>query len=268
MLNILKELVIEICNENDIKYKFLSREWIVRLEKSNKLAYIVGPRFSINSVTGATIASDKYATYKVLKNANIPVIEHKMIFNSKYREGYVSDLNSIEEIKEYLNSQPNKRVVVKANKGSCGKSVFLCKNINEIQDVIDKLFLDKESLSICPFYEIEAEYRVICFDEECKLIYGKKTAEGNWKHNLSEGAVAFEVNDKSLKDKLKNIAKSALKEIGLRFGCVDIIEVNTGELLIIEVNSGVTINKYIEFNSTGREIAKKIYGEVIKEMLK
>ena len=56
MLNILKELVIEICNENNIKYTFLSREWIIRLEKNNKLAYIVGPRFSINSVTSATIA--------------------------------------------------------------------------------------------------------------------------------------------------------------------------------------------------------------------
>ena len=67
MLDFLKGIVKEICDEENIKYTLLSRDWIIRLEKNDKIAYIVGTRFSINSITSVSIASDKYATYEVLK---------------------------------------------------------------------------------------------------------------------------------------------------------------------------------------------------------
>ena len=121
MLNYLKEIVKEICIEKGIEYKVLSKDWIIRLERDNKLGYIVGSRFSINSITSASIASDKYATYEVLKNAKIPVIEHKIIFNPKYRKGCISDLSSKNEIKKYIKEMPNKMVVLKANEGSSRK---------------------------------------------------------------------------------------------------------------------------------------------------
>ena len=129
------------------------------------------------------------------------------------------------------------------------------------------IFEHKESASVCPFYEIDTEYRVICLDGEVKLIYGKKAEEGNWKHNLSQGASVIEVVDEDLKSKLRKIALSATKEMGIRFASVDIIKLVTGEFLIIEVNSGVTIDKYTDFVENGKEIAKKIYGEAIEKML-
>ena len=46
-----------------------------------------------------------------------------------------------------------------------------------------------------------------------------------------------------------------------------LLNVKIGKLLIIEVNSGVTINKYINFDENGYEIAKKIYEEAILKML-
>ena len=55
--------------------------------------------------------------------------------------------------------------------------------------------------------------------------------------------------------------------MGIRFASVDIIKLITGEFLIIEVNSGVTIDKYTDFVENGKEIAKKIYGEAIEKML-
>lgn len=267
MLEYLKGIIKEICDEKGIKYSLLSRDWIIRLERNNNIAYCVGPRFSINSNSSSTIAMDKYATYEVLKNANIPIIEHKMVFNPKYREGYFSDLNSKFEIEQYLNKQMNGKVVVKANKGSCGNDVYLCTNIDEIMNIKEELFIDKESLSICPFYEIDTEYRVICLDDEIKLIYGKKPSKDSWKHNLSQGAIVIEVKDLNLKSRLEEMALRAVKEMSLRFASVDIIKLVTGEFLIMEVNSNVTINKYVNFNKNGREIAKTIYGEAIEKML-
>lgn len=267
MLNNLKNLVIEICNEKNIKYTFLSKDWIIKLERDGKSAYIVGIRFSINSVTASSIAADKYATFEVLKEANLPIIEHKMIFNKKYRVGYESDLKSKREISIYINAQENKKVVVKANEGSCGNNVYLCKSVLEVNKCLKKIFKHKETASICPFYDIDTEYRVICLDYEPKLIYGKKPTDGMWKHNLSQGASVINVEDDELKKKLTDIAIKATKAIGIRFASVDIIRLKTGELLIIEVNSGVTINKYIDFVKNGKEEAKAIYGEAIEKML-
>ena len=267
MLDHLKDIVKEICDERNIKYTFLSKNWIVKLERDGKIAFIVGSRFSINSVTAASIAADKYATFEVLKSANIPIIEHKMVFNKRYRKGYNSDLNSRKEILDYINSMPNKKIVVKANEGSCGNDVYLCKNIHEVCRCLNKMFKHKESASICPFYDIDTEYRIICLDNEPKLIYGKRACDGMWKHNLSQGASVVEVEDEKLKNKLIEIAINAVKAIGIRFASVDIIKLKTGELLVIEVNSGVTINKYTDFVSNGRETAKEVYGEAIEKML-
>ena len=237
------------------------------MERDEKSAYIVGIRFSINSVTASSIAADKYATYEVLKDARLPIIEHKMIFNKKYRVGYKSDLNSKKEILNYIKASDNNKVVVKANEGSCGNNVYLCKSISEVIKSLNKIFKHKETASICPFYEIDTEYRVICLDYEAKLIYGKKPSKGMWKHNLSQGASVIDVNDEELKNKLIEIAIKATKTIGIRFASVDIIKLKSGELLIIEVNSGVTINKYTDFVENGKERAKAIYGEASEKML-
>lgn len=267
MLEYLKDIIKEICDDKNIEYKTLSKDWIIRLERDEKIGFIVGTRFSINSITSSSIAADKYATYEVLRNANLPIIEHKMIFNPKYREDCHSDLNSKDEIEEYINCQKNKMVVVKANEGSCGNDVYLCKSYSEFLNNLNIIFEHKETASVCPFYEIDTEYRVICLDGECKLIYGKKASSDNWKHNLSQGASVIEINDEELKNSLREIAIKATNEMGIRFASVDIIKLVTGELLIIEVNSGVTINKYTEFVENGREIAKAIYGEAIENLL-
>lgn len=266
MVDYLKNIIKEICLEKNIDSKSLSKDWILRLERESKNGYIVGNRFSINSITASSIASDKYATYEVLKNANIPIIEHNMIFNPKFRKGCISDFKNKNEIKNYYKTHNNK-LIIKANEGSCGRDVYLCKTVHEIFKYMKKIFKNKASASICPFYEIDTEYRVIILDNECKLIYGKKAKEGSWKHNLSQGALAVEVNDDALKNTLIEIAQKSVKEIGLRFASVDIIKIVTGELLVIEVNSNVTINKYTDFVQNGREIAKKIYGEAIEKML-
>ena len=70
-----------------------------------------------------------------------------------------------------------------------------------------------------------------------------------------------------LKEELANLARKVVKELNIRFASVDIIKLKTGELMVIEVNSGVTINKYTEFVANGREIAKSIYKEAIEKML-
>lgn len=42
MKNNFKEIIKEICTEDNIKYKFLSKDWVIMLEKMEKLGSFLG----------------------------------------------------------------------------------------------------------------------------------------------------------------------------------------------------------------------------------
>ena len=94
MLESFKEIIYGICEEENIKYAEYSNGWIIELVKVNTIRHIVGMRFPLNDYATATILNDKYATYSILKEYNIPIIDHKMFFNPNTRAGYVSDFKN------------------------------------------------------------------------------------------------------------------------------------------------------------------------------
>ena len=56
-----------------IKYKLLSKDWIIMLEKDGKTRYICGYKFDLNGHGIGLITDDKFALYEVLKAKGIPV---------------------------------------------------------------------------------------------------------------------------------------------------------------------------------------------------
>ena len=308
MKNNFKEIIKEICTEDNIKYNFLSTDWFIMLEKDGKTRFISGYKFDLNSHGIGLIADDKYALYEVLKSKNIPVIEHKIVYNKMNNLDYAIGCNTYEYVKEYFEKN-NNNIVIKPNDGTCGKNVFNVTDVNEIDIVLDKIFLKNYSISMCPFYKIKHEYRAIMLDGENKLLYTKylpivtgdgnktirqllldfnydyfidkledskydkvlpknKTFEYNWKFNLSQGSIAKKLNDKLLQDRLIKIAKQVCKEINLKFGSIDIIETTNNELLVLEVNSGVMLENYIRLNPNEYIYAKDIYRNAIKNLFK
>lgn len=308
MKNNFKEIIKEICTEDNIKYKFLSKDWVIMLEKDGKTRFISGYKFDLNSHGIGLIADDKYALYEVLKSKNIPVIEHKIVYNKMNNLDYAIGCNTYEYVKEYFEKN-NNNIVIKPNDGTCGKNVFNVTDVNEIDIVLDKIFLKNYSISMCPFYKIKHEYRAIMLDGENKLLYTKylpivtgdgnktirqllldfnydyfidkledskydkvlpknKTFEHNWKFNLSQGSIAKKLNDKLLQDRLIKIAKQVCKEINLKFGSIDMIETTNNELLVLEVNSGVMLENYIRLNPNEYIYAKDIYRNAIKNLFK
>ena len=301
-----KGLIQEICDEEKIKYKLLSKDWIIMLEKGDKTKYIAGYKFDLNSQATSLIADDKYALFDVLKEKSIPVAEHRIVYKKNNKLDYAVGCNTYEYVKEFFNNN-NKHIVIKPNDGTCGHNVYNITEIGQIDEILDKLFINNYSISICPFYEIEHEYRVIMLDGESQLIYkkylpivigdGKKSIrellldfnyeyysdkledlkydrvlekgekyEHNWKFNLSQGSIAKRLEDEELLNKLIKIAKQVCDEINLRFGSIDIIQTTNGELLVLEVNSGVMIENYIRLNPDERKTAKTIYKNAILKM--
>ena len=300
-----KEIIEELCNELNIKYTYLSKKWIIRLEKNNIIKYLVGNKFDLNGHAIGILMDDKYAFYDTLKSLNIPVCLHHIFYRKNDSSTHAIGCNTYESIYEYFYKY-NENIVVKINKGLMGKDVYHIKDKEELTKILDKIFIENKSISICPYYDIKNEYRVIILNNEIKLLFKKEKPivigngvntikelliefnknyfenielpdtvlkqdeiyEYDWHFNLSRGSKASTKIDKELLEKISNLALEVTKKVGIKFASIDIIETKDKELLVLEANSGVTINKATNFIENGREIAKSIYKEALIELMK
>lgn len=292
-------IIKEVCHELNINVQSLSYDWIMQLSKDGVVRHITGNRFDLNPEATGDIACDKFATYEVLNSQNVQVIEHKMLFNPTARQKYISDDGVLYDAFKYF--MENKPVVVKPNNGCEGQGVSLCSTAKEFEYAIMQLFKHSGSISICPYYSIDTEYRTFYLDGECYLIYGKTkpyvTGDGihniseliinlhlpdnsivdnnlskldmeyvpelgekveiSWKHNLSGGATPAILEKGKLYDKIRELVFLTGKAMNIKFATIDVILTNSGELYVMEVNSGVCMTQFIEQTNNGYEIAKK-----------
>jgi len=180
-------IIDEICEEKNIEQEKVSYGWIRMLYKDGVTHGIVRNQLSINSAVSFIIAEDKYATYEVLDFNNIPVILHKMIFSPITRSKYHETKYLYMAINFW--EQNNRKIVIKANNSCEGKDVYVCYTEKEIKDTIEKLFKENnDSVSICPYLDIDYEYRAIYLCGEIIYVYKKKKAFviGDGTSNLSD----------------------------------------------------------------------------------
>lgn len=308
MYNQFRNIIKEICYEKDIKYKTISKDWIVVLEKNGITRYISGYKFDLNKHALGTLLDDKYATYELLKNYNFPVISHDIVYPSSNNNYYAIGSNNVEFLKS-LFFKYNKDIVLKINGGTCGINVEHIKNIDELIDKYKSLTSKYNSLSICPFYQIENEYRAIVLNNDIELLYkkvkpevigdGRSTVkellekfnssyfkeinkdstldkildenevfEYDWRYNLSKGAKVSFEINEKDSNNLKLLAVKISKKIGLGFGSIDIIKTIDGKFFIMEINSGVMMENYIKQVSNGYQVAKDIYKKAIDLIFK
>lgn len=291
------KIINDICIKNNIKFSIFSDDWIVRLEKGSDVRFIIGYKFDINRSAVTNLFDDKYGLFSILKDKNISVADHIILFR-----GYDRDA-----VLKYFNDN-NKYLVIKDNMGSCGTGVFKSNKIDEVYELIDKILLTSYSVSVCPYYDISTEYRLITLNGEIKLIYGKKKPvvigdgksrkidllrkfnphyfskidrpdleevlkkgeifEYNWQFNLSRGSIPFVIEDEKTIDKLKKLCHEVLDVVDINFCSVDIIELTSKEMMVLECNSGVMMENFIKYMEDGYDIAHKIYEEVVLDMFK
>ena len=300
------KIIEEICNEEQINYKFLSKDWVIMLEKNGKTRFISGYKFDSNAHALGLILDDKYALYEVLNAKNIPIVEHNIVYNKTNKCEYAIGCNTKEYVENIFHKYDN-HIVLKPNDGTCGHNVYNVTNIKELDLILEKMFKNNFSISICPFYKIKNEYRVIILNNEPKLIYKKirpivqgtgnksikelllefnpsyfinkleseiydrilkkdEIYEYNWKFNLSQGAKAEKVDDNELTEKLSNLAKKISEELNINFASIDIIETENNEMLVLEINSGVMIENYLNIYPEEYNNIKQIYKSAIESL--
>lgn len=115
------------------------------------------------------------------------------------------------------------------------------------------------------YFEEENNY----FNKNIDLDYipnAGEVVEYNWQFNLAKGSQVIVDIPKEIKAQIETIALNAYKASNLNFCSVDIVETINDEYLVLEINSGVTIKRYIDLVPNGYQTAKEIYKKAIIKM--
>ena len=293
-----RDFINEICTEENIAIESLSQGYVLRLTKGTTRRTIYGPYWAINSAASDRIACDKCGCYVLLKDSGVPAIPHFLLSHPVKRFGWTGDSGIWSQAIKLFNAY--KTVVAKPNQGSNGNGVQLCENINQLEAAVHSLFAAGADVAISPFYNIKNEYRVFYLNGQCHFAYGKTKNPGDWRHNLSQGATAFELGagphyeesscaasrrkrkralpavaaglgaephyNKTRLSQLKILASQAAAAIDINFATVDVAEFENGEIAIMEINAGVQAKQLLEQLPHLRPIIKDIYATAIRAM--
>ena len=294
-MNSIQLLIQKICEEEHIHFQLLSKDWIIVLEKDGETHYIMGSKFDLNNYVSAKICNDKYACYEALKYHHIPVCEYHIFFSCYSKEEvmncfleygrdvvvkankgsygnhmfHVKDINELFQKMDLLLKDNYSISVSPFYSISCEYRLIVLNH--EVELVFGKKRPIVVGDGVHTIYELLLEFNSPFFqkmEDHSSLdviLKEGKVYEYSWQHNLSKGAIPFEVNDEELIEKLKKIAIQATNSLNLNFVSVDIIETATHELKIIEINSGVITN-IAEYFVNGEDIAKNVYKKAILAM--
>lgn len=179
MNEVKRNMIEEICREKGIEMVDISYDWITILKRGNVEKKLINNNFYVNSRVSVELAKDKYSTYEVLRFHGIPMIEHKPLFNPEIMQG-VEEINRDFEILKNAEKQ-----VIKASDSSQGKDVFVSQKENEKLQIVEELFKRHvEAVVVCPYVEIEFEYRAIVLEGEVIFLYKKQkpfvVGNGEW----------------------------------------------------------------------------------------
>lgn len=219
--------ITALCHQESISLSWLSDSWVARLEKHGRAVYLYAYRFPLNNAVASAIATDKVATYEVLKYNHIPAVPHTLV-------RITDEEPSIETTRLPCVAKP-------CSQGG-GKDVYKATSLAELSAIIEKMKLRYPEIALSPFEDITGEYRVVVFDESVPLIFQKIPTEGEWRHNLAFNATAEPVEDGALYTALATLGKQAAAALGLRFVAVDCITTKQG-MKVLEVNAGFSLNK-------------------------
>lgn len=287
----------EICNNKKLSLSEYADGWTLKISKNKKSFFIWGYQFPLDSAPVRNICDDKSSHSEILNKNNVKT------FESFWFPSTTTDFSKCEEI---LNTY--KEVVIKPNTGTGGKNVLKASNKKELINAIEKMADVEESFIISPFYKYDYEYRAIVLDSKVKVIYRKdrmfvlgdgeskvaKLIEEkykkpaaidpeinikykpkkhekiilNWKHNLAQGATPTVITNGKIFTEIQSLSVKAAKTLGLNFGSVDFAELPNGEIMVVEVNGGVMLEKFSQSSKENYEKSLDIYGEAVSLCLK
>jgi len=255
---ILPATISALCTRTATDFRAFSDNWVLRLEKNRQVRWVVGYKFDVNDSAAGQLAQDKVATYMVLAAAGVPAIEHYLVRSVPH-----------EPMQWHINL-PNLEgvaVVVKPLDGTGGRAVERYESITMALDAVHSS--GEPAWAISPHYDLQAEYRMVMLDGQVLLAFSKTnpTMRGRLRlFNLGYGAAAADISDTDLLGRLTSIAVKTTQALALRLAAVDIVCTAAGELRVLEVNDGISLEHYAEQSAEYKQRAVDVYEKIVAAM--
>lgn len=250
------EMLREVCVKNGWEISTLSDEWVSQITnpKLNRIIRVVGYSFPLNTYVAAYSANDKGLTNDLLERAGVPHVKHSFVYSDTLRVRIKAE-NTLEYDVQSSVDTYGFPMVVKPCKGSEGGGVSLCNSVSEVLEKTQEIS-KTEDVCLSPFEESEFEHRFYMLDDQVLLAY-KKVRGGDWRHNLSLGAVPVVIDAHKFPDMI-SLARRAMLVLGLHIGAVDIFDTVDG-LKVLEVNNGVTLTHFAAISEDNYQTALDVY---------
>jgi len=215
-----------------------------------------------NSHSVSQLCLDKDYFYHVYRSViNFPKTHS---FMSPYcSENYFPYLKAetVTDIIQMVEKDFHYPLIVKKNRGSLGRQVFVADNKKQLEGAILSIF-NKQSASsdyVCLIQEkidIAKEYRVVYFRGELCFAYEKNIEDATFDDNLSplhwEGATAVLTRDEEILSQIDAFCQPMFKKMMIPFCGLDVAQDKQGTWWLIEANSSPGFSHII---SAGEEEA-------------
>ncbi|XVV06157.1 ATP-grasp domain-containing protein [Actinosynnema sp. CA-248983] len=247
--------VEQACAEHGAKVRWHSDHWMAEVVADDRRFLVIGQVFPLNTASSAQVATDKVATAGLLADHGVPAVPHHLL-------RFATDRDPV-TLTERLVGLP---AVLKPHRESSGVDVLRARDAAEARAGLGLLAARYRAIAVSPFLPIEDEFRLVVLDGEVLLVYRKAIAPGEWRHNLKFGArPELDVSPDRV-EVLTALALAAMRVLELRFASVDIAWVD-GRPLVLEINSGVSLEHFSQAGPHHRGLAADVYRAAIRACL-
>ncbi len=167
---------------------------------------------------------------------------------------------SRDAIKKYYENHAGP-MILKDNYGRKGRGNYLIKSASQLSEALDENKTTQFVLQ--EFIPNDGDYRLLVMNKILKLAILRQSSGKSHLNNTSQGGIASLVPIDEISPEIRQMAIKASSLENLTMSGVDvIINKNTGQAYVIEVNSAPQINSgsYIEEKT-------KVYAETIKQII-
>lgn len=300
------QIIEEICAELGVSLHMSKEGRIVTLSWAGQEKIIWGRKFEINSIIAGRIVDSKASTFDTLRSKHIPSVEHKhyecilrrgkyFLASSSIKEidtdlklfhclvvkpdnGYegrdVYKIYSIEELQSAIDSfiKPYRYICTSPFYSSNAEYRTVCLNgqaMYTYQKILPHVIGDGKK-TMAELIDKKYEDTLFASDIPSELLgsipFENQRVTAGWRYNLSQGSTCIPLSNRELTAKIEKLAILASQAVHINFSTVDIIETDSKGLLVLEINSGVVLNKFIDNGPANYDIAKSIYRAAICSM--
>jgi len=261
MKKILRDILADYAREKCWEVRHLGDGWITHVQTEHGQFFIHGYAFPLNNAASFLLAKDKAAASVVLAVRGIPCVPHRLVLAPAVAREWYGDKGSIADQLSGICAAFGEDLVLKPNDGFSGHGVVHTETFDAALREVEDALRNARDHAVSPYIPSVREVRVVLLDGNVLCLFEKKLGT-DWRHNLAQGATAIPLEDTEETALCSDLAQAAASAMSLRLCSVDIFLTETGPM-VIEVNSGVMIEKMATQLPGGMDIARCVYGSVL-----